>query len=171
MNPYTIRKLEISDAEALRAIRLEALRLYPDNYTAIYAAEAVHNVAWFAELLSREAIFGAYDSQGNLCATACLTPDMRPRNEHKAVLRMVYVQPRMQGQGLAKKVLLGALEYARVHFEQVLLSVESRNSGAIRLYESLGFTMYGHEPQASKLLDGSYLDDILMIAFMKDAEA
>ncbi len=161
-----IRQLKTSDAAALREIRLEALSLYPHHYTATYESEAGHDVEWFKALLAWEEVFAAYDATGNICATACLTPDLRPRNEHKALLRMVYVQPDKQGQGLAKSVLSATLDYAKGRYEQILLSVESSNSGAIRLYESFGFTVYGNEPHATKLLDGGYLDDVWMILFL-----
>jgi ribosomal protein S18 acetylase RimI-like enzyme len=165
---YTIRQLHPDDAASLRSIRLEALQTYPLNYTATYESESQHPVAWFATLLEQERVFGAYTTEGELFATACLTPDTRPRNEHKALLRMVYVQPAYQRFGVARALLQQVMAYAALHFEQVLLSVEAGNQRAIDLYASLGFTIYGREPRASKLLDETYLDDILMIAFVKD---
>lgn len=166
MSEYTFRKLIASDAELLRTIRLEALKHYPDNYTSTFEIEVAYDISCFVALLEKEWVFGAFNTAGELCATACLTPDIRARNQHKAMLRMVYVQPSSQGRGLAKSFLSYVIEFAKGKVEQVLLSVESSNDKAIRLYESLGFSIYGKEAHASKLLDGGYLDDILMVAFI-----
>jgi L-amino acid N-acyltransferase YncA len=163
---YTIRHLTPDDAGCLRAIRLEALTLYPENYTATYKTECQHDTAWFAALLEREAVFGAYDVQGRLFATACLTPHTWDRNQHKATLRMVYVCASEQKKGVAKAIIKAVMEYAATRFEQVLLSVESTNAAAIRLYEAFGFQTYGCEQHATKMPDGRYLDDVLMVAFL-----
>ena len=96
MSEYIFKKLEAVDAPALRFIRLEALKHYPNNYTATYECEVAHDEKWFADLVKREWVFGAFNGRGDLCATACLTPDLRPRNQHKALLRMVYVAPAFQ---------------------------------------------------------------------------
>jgi ribosomal protein S18 acetylase RimI-like enzyme len=165
---HTIRQLRASDAAELRAIRLEALQTYPLNYTGTYAAEAQHDVAWFAEMLKTELVFGAWDENGTLFATACLSPDTRPRNEHKATLRMVYVRPSHQGGGVARALLRETLRYGARHFEQIILSVEAENHRAIWLYESLGFIIYGHEPRASKIAETHYLDDLLMVMFTEE---
>jgi ribosomal protein S18 acetylase RimI-like enzyme len=162
---YTVRQLTPTDAGNLRAIRLEALTVYPENYTATYATECQHDTAWFADLLTRETVFGAFDEEERLFATACLTPHTWDRNQHKATLRMVYVCAAWQGKGVARALIKAVLNYALTRFEQVLLSVESTNASAIHLYESLGFKTYGCEPHATKMPDGRYLDDVLMVAF------
>jgi ribosomal protein S18 acetylase RimI-like enzyme len=163
---YTIRQLTPEDARNLQEVRLEALKLYPENYTATYEVESQYNTAWYEDLLNQQTVFGAFNAQEGLFATACLTPHAWDRSQHKATLRMVYVRASQQGKGVARALTTAALEIASQRFEQVLLSVESHNATAIHLYASLGFQIYGHEPHAIKMPDGRYLDDVLMIAFV-----
>lgn len=165
MNDYTIRRLQETDAESLRAARLDSLKRYPLNYTGTYDDEARHDAAWFAAQTQSSLIFGVLTEGGELVGTACLSPDVRPRNEHKATLRMVYIAPAHQGRGLSRRLLEVTLAEGAHHFEQAVLSVEASNTPAVKLYLSLGFVEYGREPHASKLPDGSYLDDILMVKF------
>ena len=46
--------------------------------------------------------------------------------------------------------------------QQVHLSVVTENESARRLYEALGFTIYGTEPR-SLFVDGRYLDEHMMV--------
>ena len=41
--------------------------------------------------------------------------------------------------------------------------------GARRLYASFGFETYGREQHATKLPDGSYVDEELMVLFLGEA--
>lgn len=155
-----------NDAIAFRVLRLESLQRYPNNYTGTYAHEVKRDVAWFADYISRNNAYGAFDGD-ELVGTVALAQDTRPRNGHKAHLEAVYVTPKQQGRGIAKALLAYAFESAIKYFEHVLLAADSNNHAAIAVYEHLGFTQYGHEPNAAKLDDG-YLDDILMIKFLKE---
>ncbi len=166
-SPYTIARLKAQDAKALQRIRLEALQRYPDAYTATYEEEATHDTEWFTNLIASQIIVGVWHKTSELVATARITPEHRPRQTHKGLLSMVYVAPEHQGNGLSKTLILALLDALPESIEQVLLSVESTNTAAISLYESLGFVTYGHEPRVAKRLDGSYLDDILMIKFLE----
>ena len=47
-------------------------------------------------------------------------------------------------------------------YEQLELSLLSGNERALGLYEKLGFIICARTPNAFKLKDGSYEDDILM---------
>ena len=49
---YIVRMLGKDDATAFRRVRLEALRLHPEAYTASYEDEAQLNLAQFTERLA-----------------------------------------------------------------------------------------------------------------------
>ena len=51
-------------------------------------------------------------------------------------------------------------------FEQIELTVESKNQRALRLYLKNGFTVYGTRPHGMKYPDGSYDNDYLMIKML-----
>jgi mycothiol synthase len=62
----------------------------------------------------------------------------------KAYVRMIGVDPAYRGRGLGRVVLVAALDYlTRRGIEEVELLVDSSNTPAQRLYESLGFIREG----------------------------
>lgn len=56
---------------------------------------------------------------------------------------------------------------ARCGYEQVELTVASKNKRALGLYHKYGFTVYGTRPHGMKYPDGSYDDDCLMVKMLK----
>ena len=52
---------------------------------------------------------------------------------------------------------------ARSGYEQIELTVASKNLRALRLYLRYGFTVYGTRPHGMKYPDGSYDNDYLMV--------
>ena len=56
---------------------------------------------------------------------------------------------------------------AQCGYEQVELTVESKNKRALGLYIKYGFTVYGTRPHGMKYPDGSYDNDYLMVKMLK----
>ena len=54
----------------------------------------------------------------------------------------------------------------RTGYEQIELTVESKNRRALGLYHQFGFTVYGTRPHGMKYPDGSYDNDYLMIKML-----
>ena len=68
------------------------------------------------------------------------------------------------GCGIGKAMLQTVLDIAaRVGYEQAELEVASANTGAIALYEKLGFKKYGTFPDNMKYPDGTYMDTYWMM--------
>ena len=68
------------------------------------------------------------------------------------------------GCGIGKAMLQTLLDIAKkVGYEQAELEVASANSGAIALYEKLGFKKYGTFPDNMKYPDGTYMDTFWMM--------
>lgn len=68
------------------------------------------------------------------------------------------------GQGLGGKILSELIAAARqAGYEQLELEVVATNTAAIRLYEKLGFKLYGQRPNSFKLKSGAYSDELLMV--------
>jgi ribosomal protein S18 acetylase RimI-like enzyme len=66
--------------------------------------------------------------------------------------------------GIGRILLEEAINQAReCGFEQMELEVVSRNTRAIRLYEKVGFEVYGIRKNAMKLKDGTYYSELLMM--------
>ena len=77
----------------------------------------------------------------------------------------VAVDPERQGQGIGSKLFEALIAWARVQKPEILrieLAAGAGNSGAIRLYERLGFQHEGRQVARGRLPDGRFEDDILM---------
>jgi len=81
---------------------------------------------------------------------------------HRAILGMG-IEPGFKRQGLGKKLMQAALEWAReqTHLKWVDLGVFVHNAPARRLYESFGFIETGRTIDCFRV-DGHRLDDIQM---------
>jgi ribosomal protein S18 acetylase RimI-like enzyme len=159
-----VRRLLPAEAEAFRAIRLEALATCPEAFATTYAKQAADPPGYFAETLRAAAVFGAFRGE-EIVGMAGLRREPGDRKQHKGVLWGMYVRPAARGLGLGRALLRAVLEYARGEVEQVLLLVVSDNRRAVRLYESEGFVSYGLERRALKQGE-RYLDEYHMMRFL-----
>ena len=67
-------------------------------------------------------------------------------------------------QGIGSALMERLIAFAeRSGYEQIELTVESKNHRALRLYMKYGFTIYGTRPHGMKYPDGTYDNDYLMI--------
>lgn len=154
---FQVRRLTEADARAYRDIRLAALEEYPETFQATYEAAMDLPLEAYAVRLQMYALFGGFvndDLQGFLG----FTPLRNPKIAHKGVLWGMYVAPGARGTGLAAAMVGAALDHARDHVEQVLISVIADNARARRFYDRMGFEVYGVEPRALKI-GGKYYDE------------
>ena len=87
----------------------------------------------------------------------------RRRSAHRVELAIALYR-KFTGFGLGRLLLERLLSLVReLGYEQAELTVNSENTRALRLYESLGFRICGRIPHASKYADGTYADDVLMV--------
>ena len=160
--PFEVRRLSAPDAVSYRALRLDGLRAHPEAFGASWEEEAAQPLAWFADRLSRNAIFGGGPAG---------TSDLRgvvgfyvldsAKQRHKGVLWGMFVQPEARRTGLGRSLLARVLEHAMQAVEEVRLTVVATNKAAVRLYERAGFEQYGLERRALKI-DHDYYDEVLM---------
>lgn len=154
---FQVRRLTESDARAYRDIRLEALEEYPETFQATYESAMDLPLEAYAVRLQMYALFGGFVGD-ELKGFLGFTPLRNPKIAHKGVLWGMYVKPDARGTGLAEAMVEAALNYARDHVEQVLISVIADNERARRFYEKMGFEPYGVEPRALKI-GGKYYDE------------
>jgi ribosomal protein S18 acetylase RimI-like enzyme len=83
---------------------------------------------------------------------------------HKGYIVSMYVIPEYRSRGIARALLVEAIDRVRrlPDLKQLLLGVVVTQTTAKRLYESLGFTVYGREPDAVKIGD-EYFDEEMML--------
>ncbi len=83
-------------------------------------------------------------------------------SRHVVEVNGLAVDPARQGEGIGARLLDAAIARARGRGKRrLVLRVLSTNTGARRLYERHGFAVEGAHHDAF-LLEGSYVDDLLM---------
>jgi RimJ/RimL family protein N-acetyltransferase len=161
MTAPLIRRLSTDDAGVYRELRLDGLRNAPTAFGSSYEAESKNTLEEFAERLNRSYVAGAWLT-GSLVGTAGFYRLDGLKTAHRGNIWGVYVRPDVRGHGVARALISDVLAFARTQVQQVHLSVVTENESARRLYEALGFTIYGTEPR-SLFVDGRYLDEYMMV--------
>jgi ribosomal protein S18 acetylase RimI-like enzyme len=156
-----VRPLTPDDYDALRAIRLEALRLHPANFAADpEQEEAFTKAQWLARLAAAISFGGFID--GKLSGLVVFSRPASRKLAHTGDLGAMYVRDGARGTGLADAMMQAVLDQAAKEVEQIKLSVNAQNPRAIRFYERHGFTVIGRIPRSLNI-DGKFYDDFLML--------
>ena len=99
------------------------------------------------------------------CADVC-SRGKKSRVLHRGDLG-ISVRKDFWRQGIGSALMDRLMDFAvQAGYEQIELTVESKNSRALALYRKYGFTVYGTRPHGMKYPDGSYDDDYLMIRML-----
>lgn len=106
---------------------------------------------------------GAFGPGGDLLSVAGVFREPRLKLAHKANIVSVYTTPSARRQGVSRAVLERLIEHARSMegIEVLQLSVSAEAPGAQRLYEGLGFRVWGTEPRALAN-EGRQVDEVHM---------
>jgi ribosomal protein S18 acetylase RimI-like enzyme len=157
-----VRRLTPADAEAVRAVRLEALARHPENFGSHHDDEAVHPIAWWRDRMAHPAGagFGAW-IEGDLAGIISFGAEQETKHRHQGSIGSFYVRPAHRGQGVGDALMRAALDEAARRVEQVVLTVTASNAGAIRLYERHGFETVGRKPRSIRVGD-AYHDELEM---------
>ena len=165
---WSIRRLTRHDFDAYLAIRLEALRDYPESYGTSPQSFATRPLEALQAMMDRMAIFGVVTESGALAGIVAYARDDGERETHRGWLLQVYVRPEMRGSGAALAMLEAAVAHARSEVIQLHLMVGAHNVPAIRLYEKAGFKTYGTDPRCL-YVNGRYIDEHMMVRFLDEA--
>lgn len=151
-------RLTPDDATRLRVLRAESLvtdpwsfgaapgddRFESDDFTRAFLADPNHAIL---------AIEDGSDPAKPLLAMAGLFGPTRAKQPHIAGIWGVYTTTRARRRGCARALMHAAIDHARAWpaVTRIYLSVSERNPEARALYESLGFTTWGIEPDAVRI--------------------
>ena len=161
MTETAAEQLGVTDMEAVRALRLEALSLHPDCFCADPdLVEALTAEQW-TEALARGTWFGVRKN-GVLVAMAAFTRPLSKKIDHTGELSAMYVRAEARGSGIADALMRRIIEHAANQVDQIQLAVNADNACAIRLYERHGFRVVGRMPHYIRVGDRSY-DELIML--------
>lgn len=159
-----IRTLGPQDAEAYRALMLEAYGIYPQAFTSSVAERAAMPLSWWEKRLDSplDCLLGAFAGDA-LVGIVGLAFEPREKARHKVTLFGMYVNARHQHQGVGRQLVEAALDEARKQprLKVIQLTVTAGNDAAFALYQRCGFIQYGLEPLAVRV-GVEYFDKIHM---------
>ncbi len=161
-----LRDAVVTDADAFRDLRLQALRDHPEAYSSDLSQFVDSPTAYWqgrlADLGNSGTLILAFHD-GAAVGICGIYREASPKVQHTATIYAVYVQPAWRGLKLTEAMIHVCLDWARGHGVNVVkLAVVCGNTPAIRVYTRLGFTVYGVEPK-STLVNGVYHDQLLMV--------
>jgi ribosomal protein S18 acetylase RimI-like enzyme len=165
-----IRQLTETDAALFRALRLRALRESPHAFTNSYeefSQQPLESTAQrFRDQVNSRVNFtlGAFQDD-QLVGIVGFYRETALKIQHKGSIVSMYVQPECRSRGFARALLVEAIGRARQlpGLTQLLLGVMETQTTAKRLYESLGFVVYGREPDAVKIGDEYFAEEFMLL--------
>jgi GNAT superfamily N-acetyltransferase len=148
--PVTIERAAVDSADALRLFRelwAEVDRLYGNE---------LPSGSTLAGMESPRATFVIAREDDTAIGCGAL----QPLRDHIAEVKRLYVAPDHRGRGIARQIMHALEQHALEHsFSAIWLETGLRQPGAIRLYESLGYTRIAGF--------GDYKDDPLSVCYGK----
>lgn len=161
------RLIEPHDAEALRTLRIRALKEYPSAFATSVEEETAVSIDEVAKQLSDGHSFsfwrGAFDNS-ILIGILHVFRFQRPKINHKTMLGGMYIVPEYQKRGIGRMLLEDAISFVKTldGVEMITLAVTVGNNSARKLYLSTGFIPFGIEPRYIRV-DNTFHDIEWMI--------
>jgi ribosomal protein S18 acetylase RimI-like enzyme len=167
-----IYKLSEKNAEEYIKLRREALLDSPFAFASSLEDDHSSNVEKIREYLRQgpdSVIFGAFIEE--LVGMAGLHRDRHKKSSHKAHLWGMYVCTEHRRKGLGRQLVQAVINHAQElpGVEYIHLSVSSAAPEAKHLYESIGFSIWGTEPDALRYDDRTISEHHMVFHLRKDS--
>lgn len=165
-----IRLLTAEDSGLYKILRLTSLKRDPLVFISTFDFEKEKPDSYFKNKLdnSNEPPFWGtygYFQDNKLIATTQISTSYLPKKMHTAYLYEVYVLPKYRRNKIASKMIKYLLEKIKEYkkIRRLELKVNSRNTGAIKFYEKLGFNKFAAIKNAICEPDGSFQDEFIYV--------
>jgi ribosomal protein S18 acetylase RimI-like enzyme len=142
-----------------RELMLEAYEQAPDAFTTTAEERRREPDSWWLKRIGSVSgsatSFGAWDG-GNLVGTVAIEYATKPKTRHSALVLGMYVKPAYRSKGAGRSLMAAAIEAAGARTEVLVLklTLTEGNDRALRLYRSVGFEVWGIEPNAIRTESG-----------------
>lgn len=161
-----IKLLNIEDAELYRELRLKSLKENPEAFLTTFEIEIAKPIEQVQQNLkptNSRFTLGVFNVN-ELVGIVTFLRESNPKTIHKGNIYAMYVSPEFRDEGIGKLLIKELVKRATLleGLELIYLTVISNNIAAKRLYESVGFTVYGTELNALKY-EEKYWDEELMV--------
>jgi GNAT superfamily N-acetyltransferase len=154
-----VREVTAGDWEALRDIRLEALRDAPEAFGSTFAREVVFEEADWQRRIARGGNFLGYLPEASAIEPAGLIGGYQEDPQLVELVSM-YVRPRARGRGVGEALIATVIDWAAArNAASVHLWVTETNKPARLLYERCGFALTG---ERQPLPSNPALDEVAM---------
>jgi RimJ/RimL family protein N-acetyltransferase len=160
-----IRRLVPADADALRALRMEALTTAPEAFGSSPEEEAARSMDFVRSRLDpsiADAVFGAFAGD-QLVGMAGFALSQGIKKRHKGMLWGVFVGAGWRDGGAGERLVRAVIAHARNHVLLLQASVVTSNGAARRIYDRLGFVAYGTERRALRVGDAFHDEELLVL--------
>ncbi len=160
-------RLKPADAERYIKLRRHMLEDSPWAFTGSPDDDQALDADFLRSTLARpdNAIMALVDAgpTNALIAVAGIYRAGHAKFAHRAKLWGVFVDDAHRGQGLGRAVTTAALDLARTWkgVDYIDVAVSANAPAALRLYQDLGFTQWGREPETTQV-DGQRYDEIYL---------
>jgi ribosomal protein S18 acetylase RimI-like enzyme len=148
-----VRPLSPIDAGAYRSLMLQGYEQAADAFTTTAQERAAEPLIWWQKRIQDSnglsQAFGVLDA-GVLLGSVAVEYSAKEKTLHKGLVVGMYVAPTHQNRGAGRALMQAVIAHAgaRPAVRLLTLTVTEGNMPAIRLYESLGFRIFGVEPLA-----------------------
>lgn len=165
-----VKRIEHKDVEKWFEMRIESLYESPSAFMANPEDEKAQGIDSFKKRVleggNDNLIFACFNDD-EIVGSVGLYRETTVKAQHKGTIWGMYVKPQYRAQGIGKKLLTAALEFAKsnMKLKKVDLSVESSRVSAKKLYSSMGFKKWGHEEYAIKIEDKFFDEEYMSIYF------
>ena len=115
------------------------------------------------EKSERELLLLAFENGRHIGNVSLMSVGTSIRYKHRCCIAIALYK-KYHGRGIGRQMLNTILDVAKKNgYTQAELEVVTENSGAVHLYESLGFHKYGQLPNSMRYKDGQTVDSFLMV--------